>query len=340
MGDLSRTQVLLAPLALCAAMIAIALITAQMTGISSEGIYAAYFEVSAAITFVSVLVWVFVEVVRRAIARSDRPLETVLPRLCDLAPLLILPVIVAPFFLGAFTTAKTGLYFLVGFRWDRYWADFDRALFGADPWIYTHAVINPQLMHVWAWIYTVVWGLLLIFTKSFVVLFGERRFVATFFTAMLLTWLFGGWLFALCFSAAGPIFAELVDPTMGARFHGLRDALAATLAVDQAPRSTQAYLASVYQVPRVLRGGGISAMPSMHLGACSIYVIAGWRTRWIVPALIFWAIIFIGSVHFGYHYAVDGIVAAIIAALCWWGASQLYRRTAGTDAALVQQPSV
>ena len=67
-------------------------------------------------------------------------------RLREQAPLLILPVIIAPIFLGAFTTAKSGLYFLVGFRWDRYWADLDYALFGADPWIFTHAVVSPQLM--------------------------------------------------------------------------------------------------------------------------------------------------------------------------------------------------
>ena len=124
------------------------------------------------------------------------------------------------------------------------------------------------------------------------------------------------------------------------RFHGLRDALATTLSVDQAPRSTQIYLASAYQIPRAVPGGGISAMPSMHLGACSIYVIAAWRSRWIIPALLFWAIIFIGSVHFGFHYAVDGIVAAMIAGLCWWGAGKLYRRPVRAGASLDQQVAV
>jgi membrane-associated phospholipid phosphatase len=83
-----------------------------------------------------------------------------------------------------------------------------------------------------------------------------------------------------------------------------------------------------------VKGGGISAMPSMHLGAASIYVLAARRTPWIVPAVLFWAIIFVCSGYFGYHYWVDGIVAAMVASACWSAAKRFY----ATDA--VASPSI
>ncbi len=99
--------------------------------------------------------------------------------------------------------------------------------------------------------------------------------------------------------------------------------------------NTQGYLARAINETVAVRGGGISAMPSMHLGACSIYVLASRGTRWLFPSVIFWGVIFFGSVHFGYHYAVDGLVAALVALLCWHSVNRLFTRSAErTGAAL------
>ena len=65
-------------------------------------------------------------------------------------------------------------------------------------------------------------------------------------------------------------------------------------------------------------------MPSMHIAMTTIYVIAARRTWWLAPACAFWLIIFIGSAYFGYHYWLDGIVAAVIAWLCWKAAELLF----------------
>jgi hypothetical protein len=80
-----------------------------------------------------------------------------------------------------------------------------------------------------------------------------------------------------------------------------------------------------------VKSGGISAMPSMHLGTVSIYVLAARRTRWFVPAMLFWLIIFICSAYFGFHYWIDGIVAAALAAICWAGAERLPRKSVSTS---------
>jgi hypothetical protein len=164
----------------------------------------------------------------------------------------------------------------------------------------------------------------LVFSKAFIALNAQPRRVATFFSSMLATWLLGGWLMAYSFSAAGPVFAHLFDPSLGPRFHELRDILAGSLMPDGAIRGTQRYLASAIDVHTAVQGGGISAMPSMHLGATSVYVMAARGTRWIVPAILFWVIIFVGSGYFGYHYWIDGIIAAAVAVVCWKVAEAYY----------------
>ena len=91
---------------------------------------------------------------------------------------------------------------------------------------------------------------------------------------------------------------------------------------------SQRYLAAGMTSKIALKGGGVSAMPSMHMATATLLVIAAWRTRWLWLALLFWALTFFGSVYLGYHYAVDAPVAAAIAIPCWIAASRIYRRPA------------
>lgn len=75
-------------------------------------------------------------------------------------------------------------------------------------------------------------------------------------------------------------------------------------------------------------------MPSMHLATVAIYVIAAWRTRWLLPAILMWVTIFVSSGYFGYHYWIDGIAGAGIAAVCWAFAARLSSVSARVGAAL------
>jgi membrane-associated phospholipid phosphatase len=65
--------------------------------------------------------------------------------------------------------------------------------------------------------------------------------------------------------------------------------------------------------------GGISAMPSMHNAQAMLFAAAAWRVdrRFGLAMWVFAAIIFVGSIHLGWHYAVDGIVGAAAALLVW-----------------------
>jgi membrane-associated phospholipid phosphatase len=69
----------------------------------------------------------------------------------------------------------------------------------------------------------------------------------------------------------------------------------------------------------------ISAMPSMHVGSATLLALFGWRlSRTVGFALtIFAVLIMLGSVHLGWHYAIDGYVAALGAALIWFTTGRL-----------------
>jgi membrane-associated phospholipid phosphatase len=75
-------------------------------------------------------------------------------------------------------------------------------------------------------------------------------------------------------------------------------------------------------------------MPSVHVG------IALWVAlvcRAFVPRLqvvgwAFFAAIIVGSVHLGWHYAVDGLASILIAGLAWRAAAALTNRQPATIA--------
>jgi membrane-associated phospholipid phosphatase len=65
---------------------------------------------------------------------------------------------------------------------------------------------------------------------------------------------------------------------------------------------------------------GTSAMPSMHNGAALLFALIGWcHNRKLGIALFtFTAVVFVGSVHLGWHYAIDGYAGFAIALAAWW----------------------
>jgi membrane-associated phospholipid phosphatase len=71
---------------------------------------------------------------------------------------------------------------------------------------------------------------------------------------------------------------------------------------------------------------GISAMPSMHVGASILFAILGFSSgkKWLGYLMSAFAVlIFIGSIHLGWHYAIDGYAGAAVAVVCWWAAGKI-----------------
>ncbi|MBC7939414.1 MAG: phosphatase PAP2 family protein, partial [Chitinophagaceae bacterium] len=80
-------------------------------------------------------------------------------------------------------------------------------------------------------------------------------------------------------------------------------------------------------------GGGISAMPSIHVAVSATMAFAAYslnrRLGHIVA--VFATLIWIGSVHLAWHYALDGVVGALMAYGIWRMSGALVDRFVFTE---------
>ena len=81
----------------------------------------------------------------------------------------------------------------------------------------------------------------------------------------------------------------------------------------------QGYLLAIHEARATGIGGGISAMPSMHVVLAALWAFAGWHLSRVLGAVltVYTALIWVGSVHLGWNYAVDGIVSLAVLAGIW-----------------------
>jgi len=322
--DCSMGLALVPPGILCLALLVTGLVAAQAAKMDLSALPLPYLATGTAITFVCVLGYLFIAVAKLGLQRADSPIGKAIKPLVGRAPLLVLPAVALPMSFAGLTAAKSAIPFLVGYTWDAYWANLDRTVFGDDVWRLAHRIFGTSNLWLWEWSYAVAWGVVLFFGSAVIALFGSKRLNGIFFTTLFTTLLLGGCLLAYVFSSAGPVFAHLFDPSLDARFAPLRQFLATNLG--QGPIGiTENYLASAVHSRIVVKGGGMSAMPSMHLAVAAIYILLARGTKWLIPAILFWIIIFIGSGYFGYHYWMDGLVGSVVAWICWVPTARLYR---------------
>ena len=234
-----------------------------------------------------------------------------------------------------FTPFKVMISHLRGFPHDAAFAQADRLLFlGTDPWRATHALIGPAGTMALQMAYN-LWFILMWLSILYLVVRAEKlRLRAQYAIAFVLTWIVVGSLAAFLFASAGPCFVERAfgDP----QFVPLMRELALTDARLKAIHPVlgihslglQDMLWNAYAADRQIFGGGISAMPSMHVALAVLMACAGWRlsrkTGWWLSgfALAIW----IGSIHLGWHYAVDGLVALPMTIAIWRASGRLAER--------------
>ena len=70
-------------------------------------------------------------------------------------------------------------------------------------------------------------------------------------------------------------------------------------------------------------------MPSMHVAIATLLACFGWGVnRWAGAAYTAFALtIMVGSVHLGWHYAIDGYVAAAIGVALWYATGRMLRHS-------------
>ena len=246
---------------------------------------------------------------------------------------LALPVLLMwPFFLNTFSYLKVLISTFRPFYLDARLADWDRHLhLGSLPSEWLDPVFGHVIpVFILNWIYT-VW-FLVIMTALLLqsANAGNRQLRAQYLLAQALLWPILGNLIATLLSSAGPCYYGLLvdgpNPYAGhmARLHELADSLKFSvfghdLQIPITALQMQQYLWNGYQHPQLSIGQGISAFPSLHVA--SSWLIArlclAYGRRMAFFGFTFLALIFIGSIELGWHYAIDGYLGAFGAWLCW-----------------------
>jgi hypothetical protein len=235
----------------------------------------------------------------------------------------ICPAAVTLIFLGAIGSFKSLIPYVHPFAWDSAFSDLDRLIFRTDPWRLTHAIIGPHGTRAIDLIYGLwfpAWGFALVYFSCFARELDQKRFLTAFFAV----WIVEGIILATIFSSVGPCYLQMINSPYAARYAGLfpLDAPGANAA--------QAMLQASYKSADIGAFKGISAMPSLHVGVAFLLVLAS-RGWWQIATSLFCGAIFIGSIHLGWHYGSDGIVAAIVTALCWHVAGYAHRNEAAAS---------
>jgi hypothetical protein len=214
-----------------------------------------------------------------------------------------------------------------GFRAEPYLAFIDQQLFGADAWMITHWLFSsPWITEALdlayhAWFLPMTLGVVLCsFARP------GSRLAWRYLISYVLLWIVLGTVVAYLVPASGPCFYQYFHPD-AARFSQLTGLLAQQ---DQFLRAHGLQLRAVeyqhlllhdFRSSSLALGAGISAMPSLHNAMAVLFACAAYHVDRRAGRLFsaYAVLIWIGSIHLGWHYAIDGVVAAVLTLSIWKG---------------------
>ncbi|MEO0904421.1 MAG: phosphatase PAP2 family protein [Pseudomonadota bacterium] len=246
-------------------------------------------------------------------------------RWCDIiASLLALTVTVSCFTVYKGTVVGSG-----GYGFDAMFIAWDRAIFaGNDPWVLTHSVLPSafgtkviDILYHPTFLPMVIGFIVCIATQA------KTALRYTYMTAYLTSFVIIGMISASALHSAGPIYDGALFGD-GQTFAPLIARLAEQNA-EAGPFSAvfaQDYLLRLNEEGVTGFGGGISAMPSMHIVLAFLWVFAAYHLHRALGVIVtlYALVIWFGSVHLGWHYFVDGLVGLIMLALIWYVAGRTF----------------
>jgi hypothetical protein len=259
--------------------------------------------------------------------RPSRPIRFLLLYLVNVnrvpeRVLMGLPILLLlPLFFSAFTSVKSAIGVINPYSWDRVFMELDLTLHGGmAPEMLLRSVGYPLLTLGLSFFYN-LWFVVMIAVLVIAVFSIQRpRLRSQYLICFVLAWTILGTIGAIVFASMGPCFFDLAYPGEENPFGPL---MAYLKEVNQTypvwALTAQDMLREYYLTNRLGLGGGISAFPSMHMAVAVLNAILGWHVSrtagWLLT--IFAVLIMIGSVHLGWHYAVDDYASVLTIPALW-----------------------
>jgi hypothetical protein len=237
---------------------------------------------------------------------------------------LLWPPILFAVLMASFNAFKQMVLPIAGYGFDPLLAQADRLLFfGQDGWRVTHAILGSvdatvvidRFYH--GWFVPMALGVILCAWLPA----RTYRLRTQYLLSYTGVWIIIGSVLAFLLPSAGPCFyTQLVGNS--AEFNALTLRLAEIQATSGEPLMAlrnQEVLLRAHGSDHLVVGGGISAMPSVHNGLAVLFALAAWQVNRPLGVVLaaYAAVIWVGSVHLGWHYALDGVVAAVLTLGIW-----------------------
>ena len=238
-------------------------------------------------------------------------------------------LIIIPLDKSIYSSFKTEIPNLNSFWLDDQLHKLDRAIFlGNDPWRALQQIFSdPDITRAIDFLYHPLWISLL----SIVILFhalGRHSLEVRlrFFLSYVIVWAVLGNALATFLSSAGPCyFTQVTGQTspyadlMGYLYSIKEDGLVLN-AVRIQERLWNGHVNTILGY-----GGGISAMPSLHIATTTLFALSMRNTYPILEKLLYCYtfIIWVGSVHLGWHYVSDGLVSGLCVIIIWYYSGKL-----------------
>ena len=310
-------------------------VAAQWNGVSTATLVADYVGKALRAIPLVVSLGLLYHLIRALLSGDAQPLSSMVaalrPQLRDASGLIsrLLPLALMPVLFAAMGMLKMQIPHIMPFYLDDLFAAADRLLFlGRQPWEVTHALFGSTgATMVIDRLYT-LWVFGLSVAIGYFALIAPRSERARFFLNFTAIWIVLGVFGAYIGSSAGPCFLASMASPSAPEYAGLMERL---VSIDAALKANgdmglgalqwQHMLWSAHETDTIAFSMGISAMPSLHNAIAFLYVLLAFRIGRVagIIASLFALTTFVGSVHLGWHYAVDGLVAFAGTYAVWLG---------------------
>lgn len=193
------------------------------------------------------------------------------------------------------------------------------------PWTLLQKLIGYPLMTRFLDYCYLLWGTLYIFTIYWMALSRRSFLRIQYFFSLAACWIIIGNILAGFLASAGPCFFDKVTSATSNPYQHMMTYLNAI--PELSVTRVQTFLWQARSQEILIPWGGISAMPSMHvsIAVLSALAFADISKAFAVTMGIFAIIVQIGSVHLGFHYAIDGYLATVATLAIWFATKWMLR---------------